>query len=759
MTAAAPLCMARNPQVAAALAAVSRDPFPPLTNSWRDLSRDAVTRVFEDLGLRAGSRVLIVDPVSGYVPAVCAAIAATVDVVAPVAWRAGQLAEQLGSAGVGNVNLGSFLAECSDPNGRYDVIFLGQPVGKKLPPELRQCLALGGAAVLPLDDSMPSRRMLRVLRTEDGALEEDELDLSTFQPLLGDMLVESGYVLRQEIAEATRAAAQSGRLLGQELLLRGSVREDDLFRTLAAQRHLTFTDTTRVLQRLDRELVRRLPRKYLDHYKFVPVCSLEGRIVVVTSSLDLPVWELRSVFEDAEVVAELATPTDLQRVWTAIELGFVATEPQPAQASRRDDRREQVAVAPLEDSRAAGMFEAILLDAVAERASDIHLEIYDSGARLRFRVDGSLRDIGRYQFSAPDLTQVVNVVKLAGNLDIAERRMPQGGRMRRRVGGKVLDLRVQTQPTLYHENIVIRLLPQDDRPPTIEELGFPAEVANRYRRILQEPNGLVLVVGATGSGKSTTLYAGLQLLAKDTSRKVITVEDPIEFALAGIQQTQVNPAVGFHFADAMRAFVREDPDVILVGEIRDAETALETIRAAQTGHLVLATLHCNDTVDAVQRLADLGMHSNSIASELTAVIAQRLARRICTSCRAPAVPDPEISAELFGGAPPEGFLSFAGTGCDRCSGTGTRGRVAVVEFLQVDAEIRRAISRRVVLDDLREVARGTGLSSLRDSALDLVQHGVISMAELYDVLSAEQMRAPSSAAMAEPSGPSSRRTL
>ena len=194
-------------------------------------------------------------------------------------------------------------------------------------------------------------------------------------------------------------------------------------------------------------------------------------------------------------------------------------------------------------------------------------------------------------------------------------------------------------------------------------------------------------------------------------------------------------------ADAMRAFVREDPDVILVGEIRDTETALETIRAAQTGHLVLATLHCNDTVDAVQRLADLGMHSNSIASELTAVIAQRLARRICTSCRAPADPDPEIAAELFGDAVPAGFQCFAGAGCDRCSGTGTRGRVAVVEFLEVDAEIRRAISRRVVLDDLREVAHGAGLSTLRDSALDLVQHGVISMAELYDVLSAEQMRA------------------
>ncbi|MCB1185454.1 Flp pilus assembly complex ATPase component TadA, partial [bacterium] len=192
------------------------------------------------------------------------------------------------------------------------------------------------------------------------------------------------------------------------------------------------------------------------------------------------------------------------------------------------------------------------------------------------------------------------------------------------VGGQMLDLRVQTQPTLYSESVVIRILPQDRRAPTIEELGFEPQVADRYRRLLQDPQGLILVVGATGSGKSTTLYAGLQLLAKDTSRKVITIEDPIEFSLDGVQQTQVNAAVGFRFAEAVRAFVRQDPDVILVGEVRDAETALEAIRAAQTGHLVLATLHSNDTVDAVQRLTDLGMNANSIANELTAVIAQRL---------------------------------------------------------------------------------------------------------------------------------------
>jgi type IV pilus assembly protein PilB len=736
-TANTPTCVVRDPRVATALEAVSRDSFPPVVGTWRDWSSDAVARILEDLALRPRSQVLVVDPVSGYLPALLARLAEQVMVVCPLSSRAGLLAEQLGNEGVTNVHLSSFL----EPNTaagttRFDAILVAQPHPKGLPPELSAALASQGRAVVPLDTAMPPRRILRVLSSEDGLLFEEELDLAHYLPLLGDMLVDGGFVMRAEIADALRSAKKHGRMLGQELLHRGSVREDDLYRVLAEQRQMTFTDTTSVLPRLDRQILHSLPRKYLNHYRFVPVCAVKGRTTVVTTNLDLPLWDLRSVFEDTDVIAELTTPTDLQRIWTAIELGFVTEQmgrSAPTLTVEEDSR-------PLvEDSRAAGLFDAMLLDAVAERASDIHLENYNHGARLRFRIDGSLHDIGRYQLTAADLSSVVNVIKIAADIDIAERRVPQSGRVHRRVSSHILDLRVQTQPTLYHENVVIRILPQDTRPPTIEELGFRPSLADRYRRLLHEPHGLVLVVGATGSGKSTTLYAGLQMLAKDATRKVITIEDPIEFSLAGIQQTQVNPAVGFHFAQAMRAFVREDPDVILVGEIRDSETALETIRAAQTGHLVLATLHCNDTVDAVQRLADLGMHPNSIASELTAVMAQRLARRICNGCKVAATPDAEVAAELFPDGIPADFQCFVGTGCARCNDTGTRGRIAVVELLTIDAEMRRAISRRVVLDDLRAMAHRIGYVSLRDSAVQLVQSGDISMRELLDILSAEQM--------------------
>lgn len=287
--------------------------------------------------------------------------------------------------------------------------------------------------------------------------------------------------------------------------------------------------------------------------------------------------------------------------------------------------------------------------------------------------------------------------------------------------------------------MVIRLLPQNSPLISIDSLGLAPIIAAHYRRLLNNPAGLVLVAGPTGSGKSITLNAGLQMLAKDTSRKVITVEDPIEYSIDDIQQTRVRPEIGFSFADAMRSFVRQDPDVILVGEIRDHETALEAIRASQTGHIVLSTLHCNDAIDAVQRLFDLDVHPNSLASELLAVIAQRLAKRICEHCKVEAESDPAILKELFPRDIPKYFKSFRGKGCERCHGSGTHGRVAVIEYLQLNAELRDSISRRVPMGELRSQALDSGLVTMRDSALDHVVQGNIPLTELPRILPEERM--------------------
>ena len=734
-------CAVRDARIADALETVAREAFPPLRGSWRELGDDALVRVLEDLRIRGDAHVLVGEPLSGLLPAVISRIAAAVTVVCSDTDQASVLRSQLSAASIQNVWVTSFVQDReSDSERCFDRILVLQPAQATLAPVLDGLLHEEGSAIWAVDGSMPPRRMRRVMHIDADTTLEEDLDLVQYMPMLGDMLVEAGCVLRQEIAQAVLCAREQNRKLGEELLERGVVREDDLFRILAEQRRMPFARTSEVLEVLDLELVKQLPRKYLDHLQFVPIEQRAGRVRVITSDPNLPIWDLQAVFDGAVVVPELATPTDIRRVWTAIELGFVDRAKAAPQRRERVDVARDDAPPATEDSRAVGLFDAILLDAVAERSSDIHLESYQGGSRLRFRIDGSLHDVDRYNLAHDDFVALLNVVKISANLDIAERRAPQGGRIHRKVGGHALDLRVQTQPTLHDESVVIRILPQDRRPPTIEELGFEPAVADRYRRLLQDPQGLILVVGATGSGKSTTLYAGLQVLARDPSRKVITIEDPVEFTLEGIQQTQVNNAVGFRFAEAVRAFLRQDPDVILVGEVRDGETALEAIRAAQTGHLVLATLHSNDTVDAVQRLTDLGMHPNSIAGELTAVIAQRLARRICTGCKRPAMPDKKMLAELFPAGAPRDFRCFEGTGCERCRGNGTHGRVAVVEMLPVGPEIRRAIASNAVLDDLRELAHSSEMMTLRDSALRLVQDGTIPMSELYDVLSAEQMR-------------------
>ncbi|MEH6617570.1 MAG: GspE/PulE family protein, partial [Porticoccus sp.] len=367
------------------------------------------------------------------------------------------------------------------------------------------------------------------------------------------------------------------------------------------------------------------------------------------------------------------------------------------------------------------------------------LEQYNNIVRVRLRIDGEMQDISHYDISPNDLRGLINVIKLRAELNIAERRLPQGGRSHLRVGDSLFDLRVQVQPSLHSEHVVIRLLPQNSALISIEKLGLSPAIAENYKRLLKNPAGLVLVVGPTGSGKSTTLYAGLQLLAADGTRKVITVEDPIEYSINNIQQTRVRPDIGFNFADAMRSFVRQDPDVILVGEIRDHETSLEAIRASQTGHVVLSTLHSNDAVDAMQRLYDLGVDPNSLASELLAILAQRLAKKICPHCREQTKPDTEILQEVFPNGTPDSFRAYIGKGCKQCNDTGTHGRVAVVEYLHINPELRNAISRNIPVSELRKLALDCGLITMRDSALDHVIQGNIPLSELPRILPEERM--------------------
>ncbi|MDO6823616.1 ATPase, T2SS/T4P/T4SS family [Marinobacter sp. 1_MG-2023] len=563
------------------------------------------------------------------------------------------------------------------------------------------------------------------------------------------ILIDLGVIDEGVLAKAkTEAAAENCRVL--DVLRRNlNIEETDLYRSLAQQRGMTFVDADGLLPTLKVELFRTFSRTFLDLSRIIPVAQSSGKVSFVTDDPDARTDQLERMSPKRAVELWLVTPTDFRRIWSSLDLSakgnrFAADEAVLSTAGQGSSRHRDK---PLGREAAndhvspylVSVYEAILLDAVSEKASDIHIEQYGERVRIRLRVDGDLRDLGQYQLTPREIKGVINVIKLRAELNIAERRLPQGGRSRLQLGDMSYDLRVQTQPSLHGEHAVIRLLPQTGRAMTIAELGMSPMIGSHYQRLLDNPAGLVLVVGPTGSGKSTTLYAGLQTLADDGRRKVITVEDPIEYSIDNIQQTRVRGEIGFNFADAMRAFVREDPDVILVGEIRDHETALEAVRASQTGHVVLSTLHCNDAVDSLQRLYDLGIHPNSIAGELLAVIAQRLAKRICTHCRQPATPDPVILEELFPNGAPDNFRCFEGAGCAKCNGRGTHGRVAIVEYMEVDSDIRNAISSQPPIGELRWRALDSGLITMRDSALDHVIEGIIPMSELPRILPRERM--------------------
>ncbi|MFP4600283.1 MAG: ATPase, T2SS/T4P/T4SS family [Persicimonas sp.] len=685
----------------------------------------------------AAHRVLEVGTGTGYRAAVLGKIVSEVHTVESVKRLAEHARARYAELGYENVHVHwRDGLEGLEEHAPFDRIIVSVP-SVNVPQKLKDQLAEGGALVSLVGDG-GGRRILRVIR--DGEeFHEELLSLKGDVLQLGDIVVEMGLVDRDSLEQVAGHRTDPSRRIGEELVGQGLLDETSLYRALAIQSGVNFGTAQQLLGQMERALYQSVSHAYLEHSHVLPIRREGGRLKVATTNPTGNFSSLAVALGASDVDVYLVTPSEFRRIWTALKLGKLPASGPVDEAPSGAQDRDLLADNAV-DARMVAIFEAMLLDAVAERASDIHLEIYEQKVRVRFRIDGELHDINHYQLTPMELRGLINIIKINGGLDIAERRLPQGGRFRRRAGDMTFDLRVQTQPSLYGEHVIMRILPQDQHVLTIEELGFPPEIAKQYRRLLDSPGGLILVVGPTGSGKSTTLYAGLQVLARDATRKVITVEDPIEYSMKGIQQTQAKTEIGFAFANAMRAFVREDPDVILVGEIRDKETAMEAIRASQTGHLVLSTLHSNDAVDAVQRLFDLDMHANSIASELLAVIAQRLARRICKSCRQEVEPDPEIMAELFpDGDIPDDFETFRGAGCSVCDGRGTRGRIALLEFLRTDKVVRAAITRKVTVDELRDAALEAGLITMRDSALWLVQQGVVPLEELPRVLPAERM--------------------
>jgi type IV pilus assembly protein PilB len=648
--------------------------------------------------------------------------------------------EKIAELGIHNVDVRVGEGNTGAPNdGPFDLILVSTPnISQR--EKLWEQLAIRGQYIC-LERNDAARTVLvryqnqgnhKIARTEHGFVDLPPSDDQVF--------VELGLVSPELLAKARKLADKNHTLIVDEINKFQHLDELKLYRSMAREYGMPLRSTEELLASADPSLFSQFSTAFLDHLQALPL-SVEGsKLVMACTQPSASMREVQLVFPELSIEKVLVTPMDYRRLWSSLSRqskdSRLALEHKDAGTEGQD---KDLLDSKTPDARMVAVYEALLLDAVADRASDIHLEIYHERVRVRLRIDGELRDLKHYQISRGEYRGLVNVVKLRAEMNIAERRLPQSGRAQVRVGDARFDLRVQVQPALHGEHVVIRLLAQNSPLIRIDSLGMSPMIASQYRRLLNNPAGLVLVVGPTGSGKSTTLNAGLQVLADDTSRKVITIEDPVEYSIDDIQQVRIRPEIGFSFADAMRSFVRQDPDVILVGEIRDHDTALEAIRASQTGHVVLSTLHCNDAIDAVQRLFDLNVHPNSLASELLAVIAQRLAKRICEHCKLEADPDPLILKELFPHDVPTHFKSFYGKGCERCNGSGTHGRVAVIEYLHLNTELRDSISKRIPVGQLRAQALDSGLVTMRDSALDHVVQGNIALAELPRILPEERM--------------------
>lgn len=370
----------------------------------------------------------------------------------------------------------------------------------------------------------------------------------------------------------------------------------------------------------------------------------------------------------------------------------------------------------------------LLIEALQARASDVHLESYPSGLRVRYRIDGVLQDAPSP--SAALAQAVISRLKIMADLDISERRLPQDGRIRLRLQDRAVDVRVSTLPALHGESVVLRLLDKERGRIGLDELGMSDEMSGAFQRIVRKPHGIVLATGPTGSGKTTTLYAALDHIRTGTE-KILTVEDPVEYELDGVPQVAVNERVGLTFASALRSLLRQDPDIMLVGEIRDPETAEIATHAALTGHLVLSTLHTNDAPSALTRLLDLGVPAYLVGSTVEGVLAQRLVRRVCGACARPGRPDAMVAAAL--GLEDPLHPVMVGTGCDDCRGTGFRGRTGIYELFEVDDEIRSEVQSQRGTRHLRALALERGMLSLRQDGLRLVREGVTTPEEVLRI--------------------------
>ena len=555
---------------------------------------------------------------------------------------------------------------------------------------------------------------------------------------IGRILINEGFITEEQLTEALIKQVELALPLGKTLVQDGCITDEQLARALSIQLQIPFCNPLEL--NIDADVLAVLTARQAEKYRVIPVKLEENRVTLATAEpLNLvKLDQLRELLK-YKIKLILASETQIKESlnkYYGASLDSVASVLEDLNESELSQYQshsasETSAIVPetmANEAPIIRLVNTIITGAVKAGASDIHLEPFEDEIKVRYRIDGVLQETHpppKNLFLA-----VISRIKLMAGMDITERRIPQDGRIRVKLNNRDLDLRVAVAPTLYGEEAVLRILNRESIMLGLDQLGLSNRNLTVFSRLITKPHGMILVTGPTGSGKTTTLYAALQLLNEPT-RKIITIEDPIEYQLKGINQMQANPKLDFTFAHGLRTIMRHDPDIILVGEIRDQETAEVAIQSALTGHLVLATLHTNDAPSAFTRLIDMGVEEFLVASTVCGVLAQRLVRKICPKCSIPYQPT-EQELEIIGENNTD-FKFVRGEGCEYCNSIGYRGQLGLFEMLNASEEIERLVMERSNSGKIREAAAKQGMTTLRDDGILKVKAGITTLTEVLRV--------------------------
>jgi type IV pilus assembly protein PilB len=562
----------------------------------------------------------------------------------------------------------------------------------------------------------------------------------------GDYLVGLGVITADQFKKASQEQKQRGERLEQAIVRLGYAKEELILQCLADYFNLPFVDLDTYL--IDEKVVKTIPEEMARRHTLIPLFKI-GSALTVAMTNPLNLLALDEVRNKVKTDVEIAISTE-KKIKKAIEQHYGATASALENTLQRfmkgniagtlqehsdyqktyDLAVKDLPPGPMEDATAARMLDLVMIQAIRDRASDIHFEPDEKALGVRFRIDGFLYEsLTLPKQIHPALT---SRVKILAEMDIAESRLPQDGNFNVKLEKRGFEIRVSTFPTIYGENVVLRILDQTSPLFKLDDLGFSEEVLNHFKQLVRKSSGIILVTGPTGSGKTTTLYALLNMI-NSKEKNIITIEDPVEYRLALIRQTQINPKAGINFATGLRSILRQDPDIIMIGEIRDLETSEIAMQSSLTGHLVLSTLHTNDAPEAISRLVDIGVEPYLISSSVIGVLAQRLVRTICTDCKVPYQADPKVMGDLGEGVsnPKESLTLYRGKGCKNCKQSGYRGRTGIFELLLVNEEIKKLISDRASTQLIRDVAKKTaGMVSLRVDGLRKVLKGITTLDEV-----------------------------